>query len=68
MSLSPIISVAAVSIRINIPVADSIDRHTFTLTLTHMNTTDMYCESEGACESERLSERVTEGERKSERE
>lgn len=53
MSLSPIICVAAVSIRINIPVAEPIDRHTLT-TLTHVNTTDIYCENEGACENERV--------------
>lgn len=51
-SLSPIISVAAVSIRINIAVVEPIDRHT--LTLTCINTTDMYCENGGARENERL--------------
>ena len=52
MSLSPIISVAAVSIRINIPVAEPINRHN--LTLTRINTTDIYCENGGARENERL--------------
>lgn len=74
-SLSPIISVAAVSIRINIAVVEPIDRHT--LTLTCINTTDMYCENGGARENERLrdcqvarlreKDRVTEGERTAER-
>lgn len=66
MSLSPIISVAAVSIRINIPVAEPIGRHT--LTFTHMNTTDMYCENGGARENERLRDCQLPRERSSDRE
>lgn len=38
MSLSPIIFVAAVSIRINIPVAEPIDRHIYTHGWTHTHT------------------------------